>query len=135
MMLANQENLDKRPISPYLSIYKLQLTSGLSILHRITGAYLYLGIIALSWLIFLAVYFPHLVIELNEWIMQCRVTRILSMFSLFIWTFALIYHQLNGIRHLLWDMGKGFDLKVVYITGKLVLALAILLTIICWVLA
>lgn len=125
-------NYKNRPISPHLSIYKMQLTSGLSILHRITGAYLYLGLIALAWTIFVAVYFPYIIEDISEYIYSCAVFKLLFKFMLFSWSFSLFYHQLNGIRHLFWDIGKGFDLKTTYLSGKIVLALSITLTIFCW---
>ena len=65
--ISDTNNLLKnRPLSPHLSIYKLQLTSGLSILHRITGAYLYCGIIVLAWVIFSLVYFPYILENLKQ---------------------------------------------------------------------
>ena len=121
-----------RPLSPHLSIYKMQLTSGLSILHRITGAYLYLGLALFAWVVFAEVYFPYVIEEMSECIYGNVFTAMLFKFMLLVWTFSLFYHQLNGIRHLFWDIGKGFDLKTTYLSGKIVLGLAILLTIICW---
>lgn len=121
-----------RPLSPHLSIYKMQLTSGLSILHRITGAYLYLGLAIFAWVIFTEVYFPYIITDMAECIYGNMFTKLLFKFMLLSWTFSLFYHQLNGIRHLFWDAGKGFDLKVTYLSGKIVVALSILLTIICW---
>jgi succinate dehydrogenase / fumarate reductase, cytochrome b subunit len=121
-----------RPLSPHLSIYKMQLTSGLSILHRITGAYLYMGLAVLAWIVFLAVYFPYMITELSECIYGNLFTAGLFKFMLLSWTFSLFYHQLNGIRHLFWDIGKGFELETTYLSGKIVLGLSVLLTIICW---
>jgi succinate dehydrogenase / fumarate reductase cytochrome b subunit len=123
-----------RPLSPHLSIYRLQLTSGLSILHRITGAYLYFGLILLAWTIFVMTYYPYVLVELGESIYGNAFTAILFKMMMFSWVLALFYHQLNGIRHLFWDAGKGFEIKTVYITGKIVVALSLILTIICWVL-
>lgn len=123
---------NKRPLSPHLSIYKLQLTSGLSILHRITGAYLYFGLVILAWAIFCLVYFPYILENINACINGNIFTAILFKIMLFSWTFSLFYHQLNGVRHLFWDIGKGFDLTIAYISGRVVLALSMLLTIICW---
>ncbi len=124
----------KRPLSPHLSIYRLQLTSGLSILHRITGAYLYFGLLALSWVIFYLVYFPYVLENIFFFITENLFFSIVFKLMLLTWAFSLFYHQLNGIRHLFWDAGKGFDLSMVYITGKLVVVSSILLTIICWAL-
>lgn len=121
-----------RPLSPHLSIYKMQLTSALSILHRITGAYLYIGLAVFSWIVFLAVYFPYIITEMSEYIYSNMFTAGLFKFMMLSWTFSLFYHQLNGIRHLFWDIGKGFELKTTYLSGKIVFGLSILLTIICW---
>lgn len=123
---------NRRPLSPHLSIYKLQLTSGTSILHRITGAYLYFGIVIFSWAIFCLVYFPYILENIGIFINSNPIFNIIFKIMLLSWTYSLFYHQLNGIRHLFWDAGKGFDIRISYITGKLVLTLSILLTIICW---
>ena len=132
--LIDTQTLHKnRPLSPHLSIYRLQLTSGLSILHRITGAYLYFGLAVLAWVIFALVYFPHILEELGDCIYSNMLTSFLFTAMLIGWTFSLLYHQLNGVRHLFWDVGKGFDLETTYTSGKIVLGLSILLTIICWV--
>lgn len=124
-----------RPLSPHLSIYKLQLTSGLSILYRITGAYLYCGIVVLSWVIFNLVYFPYILENLSECIYSNYFITTIFKLMLSGWTFALFYHLLNGIRHLFWDIGKGFSLEKTYFSGKLVIILSVLLTLICWILA
>lgn len=121
-----------RPLSPHLSIYKMQLTSVLSILHRITGAYLYLGLTVFSWIVFIAVYSPYIITEINDFIYGNIFIKGLFKIMILSWTFSLFYHQLNGIRHLFWDIGKGFELETTYLSGKIVVALSILLTIICW---
>lgn len=121
-----------RPLSPHLTIYKMQLTSGLSILHRLTGAYLYLGLMLLAWTIFTAVYFPYIIEQVSEFIYNCTIVKISFKAIVLSWVFSLFYHQLNGIRHLFWDIGKGFDLKTTYLSGKIVLALAIIFTLLSW---
>lgn len=129
-------NKDKhRPLSPHLSIYKLQLTSGLSILHRITGAYLYCGIIILAWTIFSYTYFPFYSSQLSYVVSHNSFFLLIFKTAVFFWAFAIFYHMLNGIRHLFWDIGKGFDLKTTYFSGKLVLSLAFFLTLVTWLLA
>ncbi len=127
--------LIKRPISPHLSIYKLQLTSGLSILHRFTGAYLYLGLVLFSWLLFVSVYFPHIIVDYIQCTQNSLIFKIITNIMLFAWAFALFYHLLNGVRHLFWDIGKGLDLKSAYFSGKFVISVASILTILCWILA
>ena len=115
--------MTNRPISPHLQVYKPQLTSVLSILHRITGVALAVGTILLVyWLIAAAsgpVAFASAEALIGSWI-----GRIL----LFGWTFTLYFHLSNGIRHLFWDAGFGFELKTVYASGWTVVALAAVLT-------
>jgi succinate dehydrogenase / fumarate reductase, cytochrome b subunit len=123
-----------RPLSPHLSIYRLQLTSGLSILHRITGAYLYFGLIIMSWVIFNLVYFPNTLENIMAYISNNNFCTILFKAAILSWIFALFYHQLNGVRHLFWDVGKGFEIKDAYMSGIAVVSISILLTIVCWVL-
>ena len=116
-----------RPLSPHLQIYKPQITSVLSIMHRITGVSLSIGsIILVAWVVALASglesysYFTNIT---NHW---------LSHLILFGFTFALYYHLSNGIRHLFWDAGFGFELKSVYLSGSLVLFTAFIMTISTW---
>ena len=120
--------MTNRPISPHLQVYRPQLTSVLSILHRITGVALAVGTILLVyWLIAAAsgpVAFASAEALIGSWI-----GRIL----LFGWTFALYFHLTNGIRHLYWDAGFGFELKTVYASGWTVVALAAVLTLVSFV--
>jgi succinate dehydrogenase / fumarate reductase cytochrome b subunit len=112
-----------RPLSPHLQIYKPQLTSTLSILHRVTGVALAVGSIALVyWLIAVAAgpdAFDTAQLIAGSWLGQLLILG---------WTFALFYHLANGIRHLAWDMGYGFELKTVYATGWAAVIAAAVLT-------
>lgn len=123
---------NNRPLSPHLSIYKMQLTSSLSILHRITGAYLYFGLILFSWAIFALSYFPYILENIGFCVNNCQLTGILFKLMVTGWLFSLFYHMLNGIRHLFWDIGKGFEIKTAYTTGKIVITLSLFLTAFCW---
>lgn len=119
----------QRPLSPHLQIYKPQLTSILSILHRATGVALSIGsIILVSWVIALTLgeetYLSYLKI-INNWF---------GKLILFGFTFGLFYHFSNGIRHLFWDAGYGYDLKQAYMSGTLVIIASLTLTIITWLL-
>lgn len=118
----------QRPLSPHLQVYRPQLTSVLSILHRLTGIALALGTLLLVyWLAAVsggAESFAAAQAFLASWI-----GRLL----LFGWTFSLFYHLLNGIRHLGWDAGWGFELPTVYVTGWLVVAASAVLTLVTWV--
>jgi succinate dehydrogenase / fumarate reductase cytochrome b subunit len=116
-----------RPISPHLQIYRWQLTSVLSILHRAAGVWLSIGTIVLVWWLVAAASGPETfdaVVEfLDSW---------LGLALLLGWSVALFYHLCNGIRHLVWDTGHGLDLKSTYRGGWLVLGGTAALTLIAW---
>lgn len=115
------------PLSPHLGIYKPQLTSVLSILHRITGVSLVVGSLLLCyWLVSLSS--GQASFETAHGFVQSWFGQIL----LFLWTFALSYHLLNGIRHLCWDIGIGLSLKNTYMSGWIVIAASSLLTLSIW---
>jgi succinate dehydrogenase / fumarate reductase cytochrome b subunit len=112
-----------RPLSPHLQIYKPQITSILSIFHRLTGISLSIGsFIIVAWIVSLSMgvesysYFMSIV---DNWFIQTII---------FGFAFALFYHFSNGIRHLFWDAGLGFELKSVYVSGSIVVLNAIILT-------
>ena len=101
-----------RPLSPHLQIYRPQLTSVLSILHRLTG-------VALSFGAFLLVGFLWALAR-GETSFSCYLTFFSSFFGKLILLklgFCFFYHLGNGIRHLFWDGGQGFDLKSAYQSG------------------
>ena len=118
----------QRPLSPHLQVYRWQLTSVMSILHRATGIALSLGAILLVWWLVAAATGPNAYLRvqhfLGSWI---------GLVLLFGWSLALFYHLCNGIRHLWWDSGLGFELRQVYATGWTVIAATIVLTVIAWV--
>jgi succinate dehydrogenase / fumarate reductase cytochrome b subunit len=101
-----------RPLSPHLRIYRWQIGNTLSILHRITGAALALGLLVLSyWLISLAG-------GAAPYAAAMRVLASpLGLIALVGWTFAFLYHLLNGIRHLFWDAGLGFERTQRHLSG------------------
>jgi succinate dehydrogenase / fumarate reductase cytochrome b subunit len=117
-----------RPVSPHLQIYKLQLTSVLSIVHRFTGLGLAAGAAVLvAWLI--AAAHGAAAFDAAQSIAGAWYGRLL----LFLWAFALFYHLCNGIRHLAWDAGLGFDLKTTYLSGWTAVVAAIVLTLVCFI--
>ncbi len=119
-----------RPLSPHLQIYKPQLTAVLSIAHRATGIFLALGTVLLVyWLVALA-QGPDSYAQA-----QAFFGSVFGRLILFPWVFSLFYHLSNGIRHLFWDMGVGFEIATVYTSGKIVVAAAVLLTLIAFGLA
>ena len=102
----------------------------MSIVHRITGVALYAGTLLLVWWLTAAAtsdqYFDMVQAVFGSW---------LGKLVLFGFTWALIHHTLGGIRHLIWDVGHGFDLKDVEMGAKLTLAASIILTLVVWAIA
>lgn len=121
---------DKRPLSPHLQVYRWQLTSVLSITHRGTGILLTLGTLLLVyWLLAIAAgpgTYESAQALLGSWLGKA---------VLFLWTLALYYHLCNGIRHLFWDAGFGFELKTVYASGMAVVIASVVLTVVTWIIA
>ncbi len=116
-----------RPLSPHLQVYRPQITSTLSILHRITGVGLALGTLLLAyWLIAAASGADAFASA------QALVGSWLGMLVLFAWSVALFYHLCNGIRHLFWDAGLGLEIASVYRSGWTVLIVTAILTIVAW---
>lgn len=118
-----------RPTSPHLQIYKKQLTSTTSIFHRFSGIGLAIGTLVLVyWLIAAAM--GSAAFDTAEALVGSVIGRVL----LFLWSLAFFYHLLNGIRHLAWDAGYGFDLPTAYRSGYLVIIGTVVLTLLAWVL-
>ena len=123
-------NRGNRPLSPHLTVYRPQITSMLSILHRITGVGLTLAAILVVWWLLAAAtgeaYFETIDGLMTSWIGHL------------VWlglTFCLAFHFSNGIRHLIWDMGYGFELEQVEQSGKIVVGAACVLTVLVWLIA
>ncbi len=117
-----------RPLSPHLQIYKPQLTSVLSITHRATGVVLTLGTLAIA-LFFIAA--AGGVEQFNS--LNGVFDSVFGKLLVFIWSFCFFYHLCNGVRHLFWDAGRGFEIETVYTTGKIVVIAAIVLTFLLWI--
>jgi succinate dehydrogenase / fumarate reductase, cytochrome b subunit len=117
----------KRPLSPHLQIYRPQITSVLSISHRFSGVVLAVGLLVLVyWLAALAsgdAAYAGALALLGAW-----PVRLL----LFLGSFAFFYHFANGIRHLWWDSGRGFEISQVYASGWAVIVAAVALTLLAW---
>lgn len=118
---------DNRPLSPHIQIYRPQLTSVLSITHRLTGVALSVGsLLIVAWLIAGAAGsapYLRLVGFMRSWV---------GLVLLFGWTFAIFFHLCNGVRHLFWDAGRGFELRTIYASGWSVVAMSVILTIGLW---
>lgn len=116
-----------RPLSPHLQVYRWQLTMAMSILHRITGAGLGVGLLLLTWVLVAAA-----IGEDAYYTAMDFISSPLGILLMFGWTAALYYHLFNGIRHLIWDTGRLLSLKGAYASGYIVLALTIIATIATW---
>ena len=95
-----------RPLSPHLQIYKPTLTMTMSIVHRMTGAALFVGTLLLAWWLLAAASGPS-AYNRFQWVMESWI----GLLVLFGYTWALIHHMLGGIRHLIWDTLRGFGPK------------------------
>ncbi|MDE2196618.1 MAG: succinate dehydrogenase, cytochrome b556 subunit [Gammaproteobacteria bacterium] len=121
---------ENRPLSPHLGIYRWQITMTMSIVHRATGIWLSLGALALVYWLIAAALGPDAYataqLLFGSWIGQML---------LWVWVFCLFYHLCNGVRHLFWDAGLGFEIKTLYVSGYTVWVIATALTILAIVLA
>ena len=122
---------NKRPLSPFMigPYYKPQMTSMLSITHRATGAGLVVGTLLLVYWLAAAALGP----EAYEHA-QAILGSMLGQLFMFLWTWSLFYHMANGIRHLFWDAGCGYELKAAEKSGWLVIAFTIAATLLAWAL-
>ena len=118
----------ERPLSPHLQIYRPQITSVLSILHRITGGALAAGTLLLVYWLAAIAGGPDTYAAA-----QSVIGSVIGQLLLFGWSWALFYHLTNGIRHLFWDMGRGFELRTVSLSGWAVVALSLALTLAVWI--
>ena len=113
-----------RPLSPHIQIYKPQITSVLSILHRVTGGFLCLGAVVFAWWVITLSLGPE-----PFAVVRSALGSWLGRLLLFAWTFSFFFHLCNGIRHLFWDAGIGFELRTAHASGKAVVAASIAMTI------
>ncbi len=120
----------ERPLSPHLQIFRPILTMMMSIAHRITGAALYLGSLLLAWWLMAAALGPG-AFATAQWFMASFIGRLI----LFGFTWALIHHMLGGIRHLIWDTGRGFERADREWLTRVSLYGGLALTLVLWVLA
>ncbi len=118
---------DNRPMSPHLQVYNLPLTAKLSILHRATGAALYIGIILMVWVLAAAANGAESWQNMHELLSSWFGKLVLTGF-----TFSLYYHLCNGIRHLFWDIGKGFELIEAKKSSIIVITASVVLTLLTW---
>jgi succinate dehydrogenase / fumarate reductase cytochrome b subunit len=119
-----------RPLSPHLQVYRWQISNTLSILHRLTGIALSLGGLALvAWLLALASG------QAAFTVANALLGSLVGQLALLGWTLCFFYHLCNGVRHLAWDVGHGFDKAVARKSGIAVVIGAVLLTVVFWAVA
>ncbi len=125
--MAQSAKPSDRPLSPHLQVYRWQLTMTMSILHRISGAALAVGLAVIVWILMAAAIGP------AAWETFTAVAGSLAgRVALFGWSVALYYHLFNGIRHLFWDCGKLFEIRNAYLAGYLVWLATGLMTLATW---
>ncbi|MGF1454163.1 MAG: succinate dehydrogenase, cytochrome b556 subunit [Alphaproteobacteria bacterium] len=119
-----------RPLSPHLQIWRWHVTMATSIAHRASGVGNAVGALLLTWWLVAAATGPEAYAVFAGFI-----SSLIGQLMLFGFTASLIYHMLNGIRHLFWDTGAGFDLATSRNSGLFVFAAAGILTVILWIAA
>lgn len=130
--MSNPSPQVQRPLSPFMigPYYRPQLTSMLSILHRICGVALSVGsVLLVCWLLALAS---------GPWSYATFAKHLTAPYGQLLllgWSWALMYHLCNGIRHLAWDLGYGYSIPVLYRTGYAAVVGSVLLTAAAWGLA
>ena len=120
--------LVRRPLSPHLQVYRPQITSMLSITHRATGVALSVGSLVLTWWLVAAATSAEAFASV-QWFIGSPI----GLLMLFGWTFSLFFHLCNGIRHLAWDLGLGFEKAQYIMTGYVVAGTSVGLTVLVWI--
>ena len=123
-------NDSNNPLSPHLQIYRWQISSLLSITHRISGV---INLLAL-----ILIFFWLLILSFGESNYELFLLIINSFFGKFVligFTWSMSFHLLSGIRHLVWDLGYGFKIKTANISGVIVVIFSLVLTILFWLFA
>ncbi len=119
----------ERPLSPFMfpTWYRFQITSALSILHRLTGIALSVGSILLAWWLIAVAAGGELFAATHVFLASP-----IGIVLLVLWSAAFFYHLCSGIRHLVWDLGYGFQIRDAYRSGYAVLIATVLLTALTW---
>lgn len=120
--------MNEKPLSPHLQIYKPQLTSVLSIMHRISGVSLISGLFLLLWWLY--------ALSQGGETYTCLLIFLVSSLGAFLklaLIFAITFHLTNGMRHMSWDLGLGLDIETVYRTGWGVVVIIVIVSFFLWV--
>jgi succinate dehydrogenase / fumarate reductase cytochrome b subunit len=131
MVARNSEGrLVRRPLSPHLQTYRWPITMVSSILNRATGIALSVGALFLTWWLVAAATSPR-AFGAAQWFLGSW----LGLLMLFGWTFCLMFHLFSGLRHLVWDSGRGFEHRSLDAVSYVVLGAAIVATLLVWIAA
>lgn len=128
--MAHTKSGAGRPLSPHLQVYRLTMTFVMSGFHRVTGFVLYFGmLIPAAWLLAAAAG--------PDWFefVNGLLGTILGRLVLFGYTWGLIHHMLGGVRHLIWDTGRGFELASIEILARATIIGSLALTAAVWLAA
>ena len=122
--MSKQSAQRARPLSPHLQIYRWPVTMATSIAHRVTGIALSAGTILLTWWLIAAATSPGF-----YQVFATSAANPIGQFVLFGFVWSLAFHLFNGIRHLTWDIGLGFEVRTANSSGVAVAVLSIFATI------
>lgn len=126
--MAQTQSKSARPLSPHLQVYRWPVTMLTSITHRATGIANSVGTALLAWWLVSLAMGPEAYAAFAGF-----AGSPIGLLVLFGYTWSLIYHMLNGVRHLIWDTGAGFDNKSAESSGVFVIVVSIALAIGIWV--
>ncbi len=125
--MNDSPSMHQRPLSPHLQVYRPQITSVMSILHRFSGVILVFGSLFIALWLWSAAYAQETFDCLHA--MLNSIPGTLFMMG---WTASFFYHLFNGVRHLFWDMGKGLEMGEVTLTGVTAIAFTAIATVAIW---
>jgi succinate dehydrogenase / fumarate reductase cytochrome b subunit len=118
----------ERPLSPHLQVYRWYFTMALSIAHRATGVAMATGLLFLTWWLVALASGPG-----AFGVVRAIVDSWFGTLVLLVYTFIVFYHMGNGVRHLVWDAGYGYDIEVARRSGMAVLVFAGVMTVLTWI--
>lgn len=124
---ASNGSKANRPLSPHLQVYKPIINMVMSIIHRMTGAALYVGSLLLAWWLVSAAVSPTYFAYVND-----LFASPFGQLVLFGYTWALLHHMLGGVRHFIWDTGRGFEIQTINALSWATIALSASLTALIW---
>ena len=127
MINKNKINSSNRPLSPHLQIYRPSFTMMMSIMHRISGVVLYFGsFLLLAW--YISILLGPEAYQLLKKLFSFLIIKL----ALFVFTWIFFHHLFGGIRHFIWDTGRGFELNTIEWLARLTAIFSLLSALIVW---